>query len=110
MKPTIGRDALANKAKKLEKYLSNKGIKVILLNRLKSIHGPDDDIIELDIEKTSHLRLLASDHNPGKFELIGIARLIERNQLTGNFWNLLDGLDKNILLPECPEPDDQYNF
>lgn len=107
----IGNDQLANKAFALEQYLSEKGIKVGLLNRLKSIHGSDDDIIELDINKTSNLRLLASDHNPGKFELIGVSRLIERNQLASSVWQVLDGVNKiDILLPEYPEPDDQHNF
>lgn len=108
MRP-IGDDALANKANELERYLVQMGVKVQLLNRLKSIHGSYDDIIEIDIDLESHLRLLASDHNPGKFELIGVSRLVEKKQLASTVWQALEGLSRiDILLPERHIQDNQH--
>lgn len=105
---TIGTDALANKANELKEYLERIGVEIQLLTRLKSIHGSSDDIIEIAIDQKSILSLLASDHNPGKFELIGVSRLVEKKQLANTVWQVLDGLNNiDILLPERPAPDAQ---
>lgn len=63
-------DSLAKTANLLSKYLIAKGFKVNA-RRMKSIHGPDDDIIEIDLGFKRGIRLFASD-TQGRFDLEGI--------------------------------------
>lgn len=97
---TIGTDALANKANELKEYLERIGVEIQLLTRLKSIHGSDDDIIEIDIDKSAHLRLLGDDDNPGQYILINIQRLIDKQELPENIWEQLVGLTEIGITPK----------
>ena len=84
-------DTLAKKADELAEYLNQMGLKVYLLNRLKSIHGPEDDIMEFDLNMTCNLRLLADDDNPGSFILLNVQRL-DKGDLPGGVWDNLNDL------------------
>lgn len=97
-------DTLANKANKLEKYLNQHGLKVSLINRLKSIHGPEDDIIEIHLEGLpNRLNLLASDKYPGKFELVGLQKMYNNLDIDGDFLHKMEDVKViGVILPEFP--------
>ncbi len=67
---SIELDSLAKTANLLKEYLVTKGFKVNA-KRMKSIHGPDDDIIEIDLGFKRNIRLFASEE-PGRFDLEGV--------------------------------------
>lgn len=67
---SIEQDALAIAGNLLSEYLITKGFNVNA-RRMKSIHGPDDDIIEIDLGFKRDIRLFASE-TQGRFDLEGI--------------------------------------
>lgn len=96
-------DKLEQKTSELKAFFEKKGIKIKGTARLKSIHGADDDIMQIDINLSSSLNLLAADNNPGKFELVGAEKLYRKLEIDGDFFHKIQGIeDLGIILPEFP--------